>query len=205
MSTPSAIRAILDEVALTAARASYAVTHDERARLADDVEALMVKLLEASRIEDGRFGEVVEAMQREPWVNSVLAALCEHQVSEPLGEHHHVLVLIRNAAQVILDAIDESPARLANAIIRDQFRIGLRLSRQFALRFLAVDPARLVGGIDATCAQRLALLASLAFVQQPSIASAEPFRALITELMAAGVPDADRIVEDGIEHPLAAE
>jgi hypothetical protein len=52
---------------------------------------------------------------------------------------------------------------------------------------------------------RLLAIASIAFGIEPSVATHEPFDRLLAELDRLGVPDADRIVEDGVGHPLAAE
>jgi len=205
MSHQSSARHYANQLAELAARAAYATTHEAIAKIRGEAEGVMAKLLEAARIEGRGFGESSDALQREPWVAGVLDALCEMQVREPLTECHHVCVLLRNAAQVVCDAVQEDAGRVCEPIIADQFRIGRRLANNFAFRFLAGDIAQLDAGIDATSAQRIAVLSCMAFNQDPEIASVNPFVKLLAELVAAGVPDGDRVSEDGIGHPLASD
>lgn len=205
MSHHESFEDIMAQIAELAARASHQTTHAAIDEIRKESAFLMARLMEASKIAGRNFGEIAEAMQREPWVNRMLGALCEAQVREPLTECHHIPVLLRNASQVVLDALEQDPERIHDPLVADQFRTGKRLARIFTVRFLASDISKLRGGIDATTAQRIALLANMAFLQQPAIASADPIRELLAELVAAGVPDADRVSEDGIGHPLASE
>jgi hypothetical protein len=206
MSNQSSARHYANQLAQLTARASYATTHEAIAMIRGEADIVMRNLLEAARIEGRGFGEISDALQREPWVAGVLNALCEAQVREPLTECHHIPVLLRNAAKVICDAVQEDAGRVREPIIADQFKIGRRLATNFAIKFLAGDITQLdAGGIDATSAQRIAVLSCMAFNQEPEIASMNPFVELVAELDAAGVPDADRVSEDGIRHPLAGE
>lgn len=206
MSNQSSARHYANQLAELRARAAYETTHEAIAKIRGEADGVMAKLLEAAKIEGRGFGEISDALHREPWVAGLLNALCEAQVREPLTECHHVCVLLRNAAQVVLDAVEEDAGRVREPIIADQFGIGRRLANTFALKFLAGDITQLNAGfIDATSAQRIAVLSCMAFNQEPEIASMNPLVELLAELDAAGVPDADRVSEDGIGHPLAGE
>jgi hypothetical protein len=204
MSQYESVEELMGQLAEITARGAYETTHAGMNEVRREASNVMSRLLTVTRITSRGFGEIADALERTPWLNQLLGALCEAQVREPLTECHHIAVLLRNCLQVVIDALDRDPERIHDRVIADQFIVGRRLAQNFTVRFLTTDPSNLRGGIDATAAQRIALLANLAFLQQPEIASIDPLRELHVELLAAGVPDADRIVEDGIEHPLQA-
>jgi len=197
----------LQEIAYALQRAEWTTGAEEREALRAQVADLSAELADEAEqaLPASGFGEVLAATSCSAWVGRLTIELVERQVAAPRSEFHPLLILIRNCAQVFRDAVAEDPRRALRGIIKDQLRVGRRLTRRFAARFCYNLEGEFAGNIDPSAALRVLTLASLAFGVEPAVATPAPFDRLLGELDRLGVPDADRVVEDGIGHPLAAE
>lgn len=198
----------LQEIAYALQRAEWTTDNEELAALRAQIAALSAGLAdEAERaLPASNFGEVLNATDCSTWVGRLSIELVERQVAAPRSEYHPLPILIRNCAQVFRDAVAEDPRRALRGVIRDQLRVGRRLTRKFAAAFCHNLEREFAGNIDANGALRLLSLASIAFGIEPAVASPAPFDRLLAELDRLGVPASDSCrPADGPDSPLAAE
>jgi len=197
----------LQEIAYALQRAEWATDPEELEALRAQIAALSAALADEAEqaLPAARFGEVLNATSCSAWVGRLSIELVERQVAAPRSEFHPLLILIRNCATVFRDAVAEDPRRALRGVIKDQLRVGRRLTRRFAARFCYNLEAEFAGTIDPNGAMRLLALASLAFGLEPSVATPAPFDRLLAELDRLGVPDSDGCrPDDGPANPLAA-
>jgi hypothetical protein len=196
----------LEQIAFESQKAAWSSSQSELEKIRAEVTRLREELgaeIEAS-LPENRFGEVLGPLESAGWVENLGEALCESQTAQPRSQFHPLLVLLRNAAKVFRDAVADDPARARKGIVRDQLRVGRRLTRRFAAAFCHNLEGEYAGTFDAMGSLRVLSLATLAFGVEPSFAAVDPFNRLLAELDRLEVPDADRLVPDDWEnHPLA--
>lgn len=198
----------LEEIAYALQRAEWATGVAEIETLRDEIERLAAALADQAEqsLPASNFGEVLSTTASATWIGRLTIELVERQVAAPRSDFHLLLILIRNCAQVFRDAVAEDPRRALRGVIKDQLRVGRRLTRRFAARFCYNLEGEFTGTIDPNAAMRLLALASLAFGIEPSVATPAPFDRLLAELDRLGVPSADGCrPDDGAANPLAAE